>query len=428
MCLLNKNWVLVIGALILSLVSFLRYTTTGSYYSSTLSYYNLNYTETFYQSLLRFIPQGFEVVFSITLGIVVLYLFGLLLESFNLSDKHIFISLLLVVISPAWIYTYTNMLPQGVAYLFLILALLFYVKNSYFYLLALSLISLFSPVLFTLAILGFFVFGVLFKRKVFELLLLPLILVHGLGVFFEFSIKSLDVYKIFVELGFLNSISFVTLCFGLLSFAMFYERKKINVYLALILGSSFILSVLYQELVFFSVLMFSVLAAKYYIYLLTTDFSIKELKFYTNLLIICLYLFVFISFVVTSSNVDLAKIDALKELESYPAGKVLSLEDNGYLIEYYAGMPSFINENSYKYNSYPHKLEFLDEVFYSFRASEVSRLFREENLSYLLVTKDMFTGKVWTSRQDGLLFVAENSESFLTLYDDGEVVIYEFVS
>ncbi|MFT4261136.1 MAG: hypothetical protein ACMXX9_01760 [Candidatus Woesearchaeota archaeon] len=426
---MNNNYFYIYLLSFVSLVSLLfgRLISSGYIYSSTESYFVLqNDVFTYYNYLISFF-SGFEVVIPLLSGMVSIYLLYLIFNQLNFSNNVSYISLFLIILSPIWLYSYTNLLSFGFSFVLILGAVLLYLKSNNYYLILLGLSVFFSPILFLVSIVLFSVYSKINNKKMYSLLLLPLLFVHGIELLFVFTFETGAFFDLFIEFGFLKSVSLITLSLGILGIIFFWKRTTNYIFIA---NSSFILllaSIIYSDLVILVNIIYSVISSYLILYIYNKKWHVNVLKFYTLLLIFCAYLFITISFVSTSINFNNDKFEALEILRDLDEGVVLSSENNGFLINYVSEKDVFIDERSYRYRDYDLKKEYMDTVFYSVRLAEVRELFEKHNIKYLFVDKDMISGNIWSSRQEGLLFVAENSDAFKTIYD-GDVIIYEFVS
>lgn len=425
---MKKYYFILFGFFVLILTLFGKFIASGYFYSGTESYNVLNEDAELFSHLVNLLPSYYSWTIPLIFGIISLILLLKIFEKINFSDSLKNLSLVLLISTPIWIYTYTNLISLSLSFVLLLVTALFYLNNNKLFYFSLSFVSFLSPVLFLASI--FFIAGYdfIFKKKPYVLFLIPLVLVNGLNLIYMLKPENFSLFKLFIEFGFLNSFSIISLGLGLIGISFFWKRNAEYIYISFFSFFMIILSGFYFEFLIFLSLIFSISSASFILYLIEKKWHVDTLKFYTLLLIFCAYLFVLISFVNYSVDVNNDKIEALEFLSTKPYGTVLSIEDNGFLIQYITSNKVFVDEHSYKYKNYEEKKNFLNSVFYSVRFSEINESFSKENIKYVFVDKEMLEGLIWSSKSEGLLFVAENSGRFAKIYDQNNIIIYEILS
>ena len=66
-----------------------------------------------------------------------------------------------------------------------------------------------------------------------------------------------------------------------------------------------------------------------------------------------------------------------------------------------------------------------NDIFYSRNINKTLDLINENNLTYILITKEMKQGQVWTSNDQGLLFLIRYYASFKNIYDDDNIELWQ---
>ncbi len=120
---------------------------------------------------------------------------------------------------------------------------------------------------------------------------------------------------------------------------------------------------------------------------------------------------------------SVAEIEQLKLLkEDTSEGKVLSHEENGFVIDYYVGEnKAFLDKRTI--NTY--NREAANTLFHSRNVDMTLQLLEEHGIKYLFITDKMKTGQVWKKNNEGLLFLLEKSEKFKRIYTTPSVDIWE---
>jgi hypothetical protein len=425
---MNKFRFILLGIFIILITLFGKHMASGYFYSGTESYNVLSENNSYFSKLVNLIPMDYSFMIPLIFGVLSLLVLILILEKLNFSDDLKNLSLVLLVCTPIWIYTYTNLISLSLSFLLILITALLYLSKNNFYYLSLFFVLFLSPVLFIVSVLFIAGYDFIFKKRPYVLFMLPLVLLNGYNLFFMLIPRDFSLFSLFIEFGFLNSLSFVSFGLGIIGLMFFWKRSAEYIYISIFSFFMIILASFYFEFLIILSLIFAVSSASFILYLLEKKWYVETIKFYTLLLIFCAYLFVLISFVNYSVTENNDKFEALEFLSTKAYGTVLSVENNGFLINYITENEVFVDENSYKYRTYNNKLEYMDNVFYSVRFSEIKELFSIENIRYVFVDSDMLEGDVWSSKTEGLIFVAENSGGFSKIYDNNGIIIYEILS
>jgi hypothetical protein len=143
----------------------------------------------------------------------------------------------------------------------------------------------------------------------------------------------------------------------------------------------------------------------------------------TIIVLICSFLFSAVSFANRTADAtpDAAILRSLKELSTYEEGTVLTLPEKAWWIEYYSGQPVF--------GKFPDKdnAHIANEILNSKNIEFTSDLLDNHNIRYIWIDYEMKEGQVWTSKDQGLLWLLPNKEKFKNLYNIGHVEIWEYI-
>ncbi|MFC1648055.1 hypothetical protein ACFL1B_01215 [Nanoarchaeota archaeon] len=143
---------------------------------------------------------------------------------------------------------------------------------------------------------------------------------------------------------------------------------------------------------------------------------VPVLRDLTLLVIMSSLLFSSISF--TSRTSDMEPIaDTLKALYEISLidseGAVLSTPENGYIIEYFAGKPAYLDELSQIYSDYTRKRTEYQEIISSRSPELTKKLLKGEEIDFIYFDPKTIT--VFEQQNSGLLLVLEHSENFINL-------------
>lgn len=164
-------------------------------------------------------------------------------------------------------------------------------------------------------------------------------------------------------------------------------------------------------------------------YLYKRKWDLQIVRTGTLLLVMCSLLFSLVNQAnfLMNAKPDKQLFDALTSLRAMSKGKVLSLEENGFLIEYYSAKPAMLDSNSFLSKNYEALTEDSAWLFGSVRLIDAEPLLKQHELHYILITPDM-KGELWEDREQGLWFLVKHSESFIKKYDQQGIEIWEYAS
>ncbi|MFT4311261.1 MAG: hypothetical protein ACMXX7_01395 [Candidatus Woesearchaeota archaeon] len=429
--LINRWFGILISFLVLVVFNLISYFKDVFYFTSAESYFHLlryNYFDNFLYFFLT--NSAFDRFFILFLGFLFLVFFSFVLSELGFKDKTVFYSLILVSISPFFIYMYTSILPISLAALLVVLHIYLFIRKSYFSVFLVPLIFFSSYVLGLFYFLLFLCFGfvnlnikkIRFFYFSLSIFVLSIIYFFKLDYFLYEEVSNFFVF--FIEVGFLYSISIPLIILGICGVYISWKRTLNNNLLILFFVLSFFIGFLFREVFLFFGLVLVVYSSIFINSFISRDWNVELIKNFFVITIICVFLFSVLSF----NYLSLQKhdVNSLRVLESFDDGLVLSSLDNGFAISYFSGKDVFLDSFSFLDSNFSYKFEDFEVMLFSRDLEEVSYLFEKHNISYVFVTNDM-RDRVWFSRNDGLLFLF-NTQRFERIYYGDEVSIYEFIS
>lgn len=351
------------------------------------------------------------------------------------------IILIILVISPAFIYLFTFSTPATLAVFFTLVGINLLMKNkklpmfigTLFFLLA-SLTSLFNLIL----CFGIFLFLVITKtrRKMLLSLLLILLLLLTLPYYIlNFTTRD-TIYQFqqniikdsITSFGALIGFSVFNLFLTLFGFIFTWKKKARYAGFYLISLALIIVGlILNQNYNMYWNFVIAYLSGIGFVYLLRAEWELKLVKQLTILVIVCGLIFSTISY--TKLLVEMQPSNdvsnSLKWLEKEEPGLVLSHYSRGYWIEYISKKQAFVDDGYYTQTQ-----EFLNvsnEIFYSRNLVYTKGLLNRYNITYIFIDEDMKEGLVWIKEEQGLLFLFRNNETFKKLYLTPNTEIWRYV-
>jgi len=373
-------------------------------------------------------------------GLLTIILFNLLLKKLNLGNE-INIALLLLIVSPMFIYSFTSYSLFTVSLPLILLTLYLFLQEKRIYKYAsnlfLFLLAFFDYRALLTALLFMLIY--LFKEKksreiypklfisfiAFIVAYLQRIINYGVVTY---NIKENKIRILISELGSNFGISFFLIFF--LFFGLGYlwksKYKYMHIYISLIL--MILLIVLDRGfIIYFSFLIFY-LASLGITYLFTSKWESEVTRKLTIILLITGLLFSSYSSLIAIKNsqpTDNLKrgLDELKALGS-SQDVVFSHYKYGILINSLANKKNFIDTNFAFSPDFYVRYNDMQEIFYSRNADKTKELLDKHNIKYILITKEMKEGLVWNNKDEGLLFVLENAKEFRKTITNDEIEIW----
>ncbi len=383
--------------------------------------------------LLRLIPYIF--------GILTVLLFFLILKKLKIKRNIRFITLILLIFSPTFIYlsTQSNVYIIGIFIMFL--ALWTYLNNkkwiSYFLFLITPLFGLFNSIILILLLLIY----LFVKRKTeiymlfFTVLLITILLFSHL--FNQLYLTNLYlnrniIIQFFTELGAKFGFPLFYLILALFGFTITWNKKKefLPVYLfslTLILIFTFLANFtnIYLNFVF---VFFSAFTIDYF---LKVKWDINLIKNLTFLLLICGIIFSTLSYSneITKQIPNQETVKGLQWLnQNSPSDAIIfSHHSKGFFIEYLSNRRVFMNENYIYLNNFEEYHNTSNILFYSRDLDITSSLLDKHNISYIWIDSQMLNNQVWTKEKQGLLFLFRNQEYFEEIYKNKDIQIWRYL-
>ncbi len=383
-------------------------------------------------------------ILPFVLGLISVLLFNLILKSFVTEDYKRHLILLMLALSPAFIYTFTISTPHSAAIVISLAGLCFFIREGR-YNLALSILcfalvalfSLFNTILIILVMLAY----VLTKRKMqnrfIALLFLLAIFSFAKRVSFyynyTFSPNLNIVSNLSSDLGGIIGFGIFSIALAIYGVAAHWKNK--SSFLAF-----FFLSILLMLSLFFAgnvanmYLSFfvAVAAGIGFVRLCEMPWSVRTVKNLTLLIVICGLLFSSVSYLSRLSSMEPNPdiVDALVWLgdNTFKDRFVLSHYDEGFRISTIARNPVIVD--SLQTAEYDQKFLYKvqDSIFYSRKLKDVKPLFQVYNIQYIFVTPEMRSGLVWSKPDEGLLFLFTSKSTFKKVYDKKGVEIWEVLN
>lgn len=339
------------------------------------------------------------------LGVVSIVLFYNILNKFGFEVK--FISSLVLIISPIFIYLFTIGGNYTVPVVLALLSTYFTLDKKY---LIAGISFIFIPFFdlessFLIGIVFLFYFIYLKKKKL-AFLLIFLLLILSFVYFENYNFNFISDFG--SEIG----LSIFSVFLFFIGFGLFW-RKKQYFLLYLICTILFLFYLKFDWVLIYFNLFLSILIAISFIELYERRWESDVIKKLTLLLLVCGLLFSGLSYAKEASE-NLPNEEFFKALNEIPDGsRVFSSIYNKHWVNY--GNKNFIefSENDYK------------EILV-LRDAEISRFLLDKyGVKYILIDNKMEKG-IWKGKREGLLWVVNYDEHFINIYDGKYIDIWGF--
>jgi len=381
-------------------------------------------TELFSTSLLILLPLG--------LAIVSLWLFFKITEKTTISDKVIFFFLLMVSLSPTFIYTFSTLSAYSFYITLVLLGFYFYQKENWQHHLSIipfllaTFFDLYSSIFMILilacylylikkdfSLQGYVIISSITIIALFNYLVLKIPFILGP---FNFQMK---IASLISDFGSVSGIKIFTLALALIGLTTTWKKKNFYIFylfLPLALGAY----LLNSQAIFHLSLLTSFFAATGIIKLFQRDWNLISLKKFTFLLLVLGLLFSTITYLdrVKENGPTAGDIESLYWVQQNipQEGKVLSLPENTFIINYFSGRETLFKQKDSS------SLDLTYKALASLYITELFPILEEHNISIIYVNKYM---KEILPKEQGLLFLLKN-ERFKLVHsnEDSEVWVF----
>ncbi|MCX6710395.1 MAG: hypothetical protein NTV63_05620 [Candidatus Woesearchaeota archaeon] len=242
------------------------------------------------------------------------------------------------------------------------------------------------------------------------------------------------VSRLISELGPINGISIFQIMLGTIGFFVMWKNRAslyLSYFLSLLFITAFLLNSDSVLPLAFSAAIFSGSAISF---IMNRRWNLKIVRDTTIVLVFCGLLFSTVLFIMRASTAgpDASIIKSLEWLsEKERAGStVFSHYTNGFWIEYFRGKA--VSDENFAYaENRSERLNDSNSIFYSRSLEKTRALLSKYDTGYILITPDMKNGLVWEKKEEGLLFLLRNNESFRLAHSEegseGRVEIWRYL-
>lgn len=225
---------------------------------------------------------------------------------------------------------------------------------------------------------------------------------------------------------------------GIIGFVSLWTKQLKQIFINIILlGFLLFVMVTQVKVNHYLLFVFSIFAGSMILKLSSMQWELQIVRQLTLLLIICGLIFSTVSYLnrFTAFEPSQEQIQSLLWLQqnSPEDAIVLSHPNKGFFIQYYAKRTVLVDSYSSTYaandgEASTKRFAKVNETFASRNLKRTKELLDQDSIDYVWVDKEMKTGLVWKGKEEGLLFLFRNNETFKKIYDNSEVEIWEVYS
>jgi hypothetical protein len=381
------------------------------------------------------------LIISLFCGLISVLLIFLILKKLNVEMPKIFFSLVILILSPTFIFAFSTLNEFCFSIVFLLSGIYFFLKSEniflplFFLLLSsfLSIISLIAALLLLIFLTKIFSERKKNLHKLFIILFFTA-LIYYIPHFFETGFFSkLDIigrndFRVLIsDLGSQTGMGIFCFVLGIIGlFTSWNDKKDLKpIYLLILL---LLIDCFYFEYAnIYLIFLFSIFAGTALTRLIRIKWEFEFLKEFTILLLIFGLLFSTISYTNRSSyaepDKDMKK--ALDWLEDRPGNMIVfSTYNNGFWIQYWANKP-VLTDGLFNFNNAKQKFEDSEQIFHSRDIEKTKELMSKYNIQYIFIDPKMKEGSVW-NKKEGLWYLLGNNATFKSIYQRNDIEIWEY--
>jgi len=384
------------------------------------------------------------LIISILFGIMTCLLLYLILKKFNILIEARGFYVLAFVLSPVFVYAFSVPNPHATAlflgmlgfYLLMCQKIIFKIMAVFFLVLA-STFSVFHSTLIILLVLAY----VIYKRDNKNMIFLGLIILidgflmlyYRLPLFLQYTFTENQNYlaSMISDLGGKEGFGIFTILLVFIGMFYSWKYKKTFVMRYFFLILIFLLSLkLMLDINIYLNMIVALFAGLGFYKLYKHDWGLLGLKNLFLLIVLCGLVFSTLSYIDRLSNS--MPDQEMKEAAEFlfdKEGMVLTHPSYGFFIEDIGDKKVFFDGLGYYSNkdvigSYENMST---ELYFSYDLKKTRAILKNNSIRYIFVTEEMKKGLVWEKENQGLLFLFQNNETFLKVYNNSKVDIYKVI-
>ena len=436
----NKIYIFILIAIAIGftiLLPALKLSLEGSSILGSETYLHLNqlsHPTNFYDQAISLFVNLFGekpvvLYFPVILIVSSLLIFSNIFKHFLESDTEYLYALIILILTPAFLAAHLGLTVASIILFALSLTIYLYLRSSYFYLVALAFLYLFDPligVLLTMIILVREIIKQNYSSILVLILTLTILIITSFSTSVHFNFLTLDMFSLnfnsaFAFFGGRFGITLFLLVLGLIGIIKLSKQYPFLVISSIIV---LILSIIYEPAKLLGIIVLTIYSAKAFNALIERKWEVQYIGQLVIILFLCMLLFSTTIFVKSElfqdpTHEDLDSLEFLKNLPLTPQANLLVMPSEAEYTKYYSGRSVFASSYDSKKNLY-----LVDELILSRDYSFIKEEFQEEKIGLVLVDEHIVSRL--KKPEEGILFVMNNNDNFVKLYQTKETIIYYF--
>lgn len=390
--------------------------------------------------LKKFLPEQIIInIIPIIFGLISLYLSYLILKELKVEPNINYLSLIILILSPPFIYIFSSYNAFTVITLIILLTFYLLIKKniiSYFLFFIIpffgyqySLLALLLALIYTIKEKNIKEFYIILLISLFSLLIayLPNLSKYGLSESANFD-KALKYKSLLSDLGGEAGISIFMIFLSLfgLSYLWKSKYKHFFIYITLILFIIFVFY--YPSFIIYLNFLLSFLAAIGLIYIIRSKWESETIRKLTMWILIIGLIFSSYNFV---KEISLQEPNgnlyfALNFLHGSDSSQdvVFSHYSYGTFINTIANKKDFMDTKFLYAPNLNKRYQDYTTLLYTRNADLAESIINKYEIKYIIITKKMKQGLVWNQENEGLLFILNTGNSYKKIYYNDEVEIW----
>ena len=384
-----------------------------------------------------------SILITLSVGLLSIIVFYFILKKLEIDLFKISVILLVLILSPLFIFLFSIPNQYAIAILLILLGFLFFIKEKYFFIPSFIIFAVMPffgilPSMISICLLLIYTINNKSKLKYFYattaailiILLayyLPFIFHHGLPQITEFTRANM-LTNLIADLGSNIGFGIFNLLLALVGlYTLWKIKKQITAYLVLFF--LIFLSYYLPQINIYLSFIAAIFAGYGFVSIIKMKWKIDLIKKLTIILIICGLLFSTLSYINRFSHAlpnkeTIQSLEWLKE-NSATTDIIFSHHTKGQWIQAFSQRPVILDSEIH-YTPYLNtRFNDSNTTFYSRNLKATKPVLDKYNIKYIYIDQEMKQGQVWTRKEQGLLFLFRNEETFKQVYTKEGIEIWE---
>ena len=387
-------------------------------------------------------PTFLITVLPYILGIISFFLISKILSIFIEDLRWRNLSLLIISLSPAFIYVFSFYNSLTLAVFFAILGFWFYLHKKFkYYLIPIALLLPFCNPKIALCFYIFLFLYTFFIKKDRKPLFIYSLLISAISILIYYTIilflagsftnfspplegQFLFFSKVLFDLGSAYGLGLFVVILFIFGAINSWSKKYSSPFYFLSIGIFLLMSFFITEALVFLSILLAILAALGLIKLFDIHWSSYQYKSFITLILLLGLVFSSISQVnhLIDSMPDKETLDAIEYLSTLESSVVISSPNNGVWVNF-AGHKSVIDDNYLFAPNPEERYNDLNNLYYNRDLTNSTNILIKYNTKYIWIDPEM-RENLWESDIEGLLFILQYTKNYYTMYNRDGIQIW----